>query len=90
MNAYLHFGGAFTQEPDGPFYTQDTFAKVDELPWQKRGLQYTASGYGGRIPTIYKVLHNRRWKRVYCACYGNSGTCYIEQGRKPVAKVDIY
>lgn len=63
--------------------TKDTFwgmtvpAKVDELWWQKQGLSYTASGYGRRIPTRYKVLFNSRWRRVYVCCYSNSGTAYI-------------
>jgi hypothetical protein len=24
-----------------------------------------------------------RWRRVYCACYGNAGTCYIDGPRDP-------
>ena len=55
--------------------------KIDTLLWQEKGLQYTASGYGSKIPTRYKVKHNNRWKRVYCCIYGNSGTLYIMQGK---------
>ena len=51
--------------------------KEDYLPWQARGLTYTASGYGHKIPTTYKVKHNNRWKRVYCRLYSNSGMLYI-------------
>jgi hypothetical protein len=48
-----------------------------------------AMGYGHKIPTQYRVLHRGRWRRVYCACYGNSGSTYIiEQGVDVV--VDIY
>ena len=47
------------------------------LPWQARGLSYTRSGYGGRIPTQYMVRFNGKWRRVYCAIYSNSGTLYI-------------
>ena len=50
---------------------------------------YTATGYGGKIPTRYMVKHEGRWKRVYCAVYSNVGTCYIESNRKPIATVDI-
>lgn len=53
--------------------------KIDLLPWQKQGLQYTATGYGGKIPTQYKVKHKGIWRRVYCAIYSNSGTLYIMQ-----------
>ena len=45
--------------------------------WQDRGLSYTASGYGRKIPTSYMVKHNNRLKRVYCAIFSNSGTLYI-------------
>lgn len=59
--------------------TQALETKIDLLPWQKQGLQYTATGYGGKIPTHYKVKHKGIWKRVYCAIYSNSGTLYIMQ-----------
>ena len=52
------------------------------LPWQARGLQYTRSGYGSRIPTAHMVQlpGSPRWRRVYCCIWSNSGTCYVEQG----------
>jgi hypothetical protein len=66
--------------PDG---TKDAFqtilveSKIDPLPWQTMGLQYTATGYGKRIPTRYKVRFNGKWRRVYCRIYSNIGTLYI-------------
>ena len=51
--------------------------KEDVLWWQAQGLSYTASGYGRKIPTRYKVKYNNRWYRVYCCIFSNSGTCYI-------------
>lgn len=51
--------------------------KVSLLPWQAAGKSYTASGYGSKIPTGRKIKVGKRWRRVYCICYGNSGTCYI-------------
>ncbi|MFT7280514.1 MAG: hypothetical protein ACI9DM_000233 [Cyclobacteriaceae bacterium] len=89
MKAYLNFGGHFVGEPNGPFLTYETEIKTDLLPWQKRGLTYTATGYGARIPTTYKVVHEGRWKRVYCAIYSNSGTSFIESNQKPIATVTI-
>ena len=47
------------------------------LWWQKQGLSYTASGYGGKIPTVNMIRHDGRLKRVYCMLYSNAGTCYI-------------
>jgi hypothetical protein len=51
--------------------------KSDMLPWQKRGLMYTRTGYGRKIPTSYKVKYNNRWYRVYCCIFSNCGTLYI-------------
>jgi hypothetical protein len=51
--------------------------RTKPLWWQEKGLSYTASGYGRKIPTQYQVKDNNRWKRVYCACFSNSGTCYF-------------
>jgi hypothetical protein len=56
--------------------------KEDYLPFHKLGLSYTRSGYGAKIPTIHKVKINNRWRRVYCCCYSNSGTCYVETKNK--------
>lgn len=59
----------------------DSDKRVVLLPWQKRGLSYTASGYGRKIPTTRQVRVNGRWRRVYCCIFSNSGTLYIEQGK---------
>ena len=88
--AYLNFGGPFTDEQPCVRLTTSTEVKENLLWWQKRGLYFTASGYGKRIPTFYMVKHNNRWKRVYCCIFSNSGTLFIEQNKKPVATVDIY
>lgn len=47
------------------------------LEWQRLGLQYTASGYGTKIPTS-KVIKwsDGRERRVYCDIYSNIGSCY--------------
>ena len=55
--------------------------KEDVLWWQKRGLMYTRSGYGRKIPTSHMVYWCNKWRRVYCCIYSNSGTCYILQGK---------
>ena len=44
------------------------------------GLSYTASGYGRKIPTAQCIMFNGKLRRVYCACFSNSGTCYIVGG----------
>jgi hypothetical protein len=42
----------------------------------------TVSGYGGKVPTAYKVRltddpTNGPWRRVYAMVYGNSGSLYV-------------
>ena len=57
---------------------KDTEHFIEErLDWQKRGLQQTSTGYGGKLTSPYKVKYNNRWYRVYSACYSNVSTEYI-------------
>ena len=55
-------------------------SKDAPLWWHLRGLSYTASGYGRKIPTrhMVKLPGSNRWRRVYCCIYSNIGTCYVE------------
>jgi hypothetical protein len=58
------------------------------LWWHERGLSYTTTGYGRRIPTQYVVRLNNRWRRVYICIFSNSGTLYVDgpkgaDGRRP-------
>lgn len=65
---------------DGTRYCFGTFAtdaKVNELPWQKAGLTWTASGYGRKIPTRYMVRLHGKWRRVYACQISNAGTLYV-------------
>jgi len=59
---------------------------VKEVPlwWHDRGLSYTASGYGRKIPTrhMVKLPGTNRWRRVYCCIFSNSGTCYVPHHTK--------
>lgn len=73
MQAWLqHKGGE-----NGPFMTERVAVKEKPLWWQERGLSYTATGYGRKIPTRYMVQHGGKWRRVYCCIFSNSGTLYI-------------
>ena len=42
-----------------------------------KGLMQTATGYGSKLTTQYKVKHNNRLYRVYCHCFSNCGSLYI-------------
>jgi hypothetical protein len=42
-----------------------------------------ADGYGRKIAMRYMVQTiDKRWHRVYCVCFSNSGSCYIQKGGK--------
>ena len=47
------------------------------LNWQVLGLQETASGYGKKLTTRYKVKYQGRMRRVYAVCYSNVASYYI-------------
>lgn len=53
--------------------------KEAPLWWHLKGLQFSASGYGSRIPTrhMVKLPGSPRWRRVYCCIWSNAGTCYV-------------
>lgn len=66
----------------------DTPAITRPLWWHLRGLSFTTTGYGRRIPTTSMVNVDGRWRRVYCCIFSNSGTCYIDgpkgaDGKRP-------
>lgn len=75
--AYIH---THSTRPDG---SRDSFATVSvdltdaPLWWHLKGLSQTATGYGTRLTTPYKVKFNGRWRRVYCFQFSNVGTLYI-------------
>jgi hypothetical protein len=58
--------------------------KENRTWWQEKGLSYTSTGYGKKIPTSQMVrLEGKKWYRVYCAIWSNVGTCYIILGGQP-------
>ena len=61
------------------FRLDDLPHKIKMLWWQEQGLQYTRTGYGSKIPTrhMVKLPGSNRWRRVYCCCWSNAGTCYV-------------
>jgi len=59
------------------FLTREVETRQKPLWWQERGLSFTASGYGSRIPTTWQIKVDGRWRRVYCRIYSNNGTLFI-------------
>lgn len=60
-------------------YLYDLESKEEFLWWQKKGYSYTSTGYGRKIPTskMCKLPGDTRWRRIYCCCFSNIGTCYV-------------
>ena len=84
--AFLHFGGAGTVDhATGPMLTLRVPAKQTDLPRYGR----SAMGYGARIPSSWMVQLHGRWRRVYVACWGNSGTAYVGKAGAWLCTVDI-
>ena len=71
------------------FLTERVDLKIAPMPHHLRGLSYTASGYGERIPTQYMIRVGSKWRRVYCRIFSNVGTLYIGKKYNGSNTVDI-
>lgn len=60
-------------------YLDEPYELIERLlPWQKLGLQETASGYGRKLTSTRCVkLPDGRVRRVYVTCYSNVGSAWI-------------
>jgi hypothetical protein len=76
--SFLHSDG---EQITGAYWTMKsglTFPTREKLlPWQARGLMYTRTGYGKKIPTSKQLFILGRWRRIYCDIFSNSGVCYV-------------
>jgi hypothetical protein len=64
-------------------YIENTRLIDAPLEWQVKGLCETATGYGSKLTTRYKIEHNGKLYRVYASCYGNCSSLYImEHGKR--------
>lgn len=80
VEAYLQHGTG-----SGPFMTERVPVKINELEHHKLGLQYTATGYGAKIPSRYMVQWNGRWRRVYVTQYSNVGSFWIQSNGNKIS-----
>ena len=52
--------------------------KIDcPLWWHDKGLSQTASGYGRKLTTRYKIVYQGRPYRIYATCCSNVASHYI-------------
>lgn len=54
------------------------------LPWQKRGLSQTRSGYGAKLTSEYKICFEGKLYRIYHTCYGNASSSWFRQGKRKI------
>lgn len=74
---YVH-SKAFRADGTADSFNTTAVPSIDApMAHHKRGLSFTATGYGRRIPTRTMVLFQGRWRRVYVCQFSNSGTAYI-------------
>lgn len=63
--------------PDGVIWPSPMAEAERLLEWQRLGMQYTATGYGTKIPTSKVIAwSDGKVRRVYCDIYSNAGSCY--------------
>lgn len=84
FEAYLQHGKA-----GEPMTTEAVEVKEAPMPHHLRGLSWTASGYGERIPTQYMVRVAGRWRRVYAFQISNAGTLFIGKSLRDGTIVNI-
>ena len=89
MKAYINTKDKRSDGCYDSYCTAEAPIKHKPLDHHLKGLSYTASGYGSRIPTEHMIKHNNRWKRVYAICYSNASTLYIGNKYNPCLTVTI-
>ena len=63
--------------PDGVMWPSPLAMSERLLEWQRLGLQYTATGYGTKIPTSKVIAwSDGKVRRIYCDICSNVGSCY--------------
>lgn len=83
----------FKQDNTGSFISlsfdrMNTDVRQKVTPAIAQGLSQTASGYGQQLVTRWMVRWYGHWRRVYCKCVSNSGTCYIfHKGERVIVEI---
>ena len=73
----MEFFLQFKSDRNDCFQTVQVEFKEKLLRHHLLGLQYTATGYGNKLPNIYMIHYENRWYRVYSICYSNVSTEYV-------------
>ena len=73
----MEFFLQFKSDRNDCFQTVEVEFKEKPLTHHLLGLQYTATGYGNKLPTVYMIRYENRFYRVYSLCYSNVSTEYV-------------
>jgi len=73
----MEFFLQFKSDHNDCFLTVGVESKENEMRHHRLGLQYTATGYGSKLPTRHMIRFDGRWYRVYSICYSNVSTEYV-------------
>ena len=73
----MEFFLQFKSDHNDCFLTVEVESKENEMRHHRLGLQYTATGYGSKLPTRHMIRFDGRWYRVYSICYSNVSTEYV-------------
>lgn len=68
----------FKVEVDGiEVFIPEEDTKHKPMCHHERGLFYTATGYGTKLPTCWMIYFQGIWRRVYAICISNVSTTYV-------------
>lgn len=58
-------------------FAHDSELLYAPLPWQRKGLTQTATGYGAKLTTPNKINFEGKLYRLYLTCYSNAGSVWF-------------
>lgn len=73
-------GAYVTLRDNGLRYTVPDYVTAVHVDATAPRSGQTVSGYGGKLPTSYRLTYAGRNRRVYAMCYGNAASLYVMVG----------
>lgn len=73
-------GAGVTVRDNGLRYTVPDYVTAVHVDREAPRSGQTVSGYGGKLPTPYRLTYAGRNRRVYAMCYGNAASLYVIVG----------
>jgi hypothetical protein len=80
VNAATITGAGVTIRENGLRYTVPDYCTAVHVDVAAPLAGQTVSGYGGKLPTRYRLTYAGRNRRVYAMCYGNAASLFVIVG----------